>query len=185
MSPIGTVHVVFALVAIAAGAVVFRLPKGTRWHRTVGHVYATSMIGLIATAFAIYDLFGGFGPFHVAAVAAGVTLVPGMAFALLRRPRGRWMPRHAAWMVGSYIGLMCAFAAETATRWVMPRVAPLIPGEWTSAVFWGAVAVASAGVGILGGWLASRHLPRSLERTPGAMRRDRAVVAAEEASATP
>ncbi|MBW3535905.1 MAG: DUF2306 domain-containing protein [Gemmatimonadetes bacterium] len=174
MSTIGTVHVVFAFAAIAAGALVLLLPKGTRWHRTVGHAYATSMVGLIATAFAIYDLFGGFGPFHVAAVVSGATLLPGMGFALLRRPRGRWMPRHAAWMVGSYIGLMCAFAAETTTRWIMPRVAPLLPEALTWPVFWGAVVVASAGVGWLGGRLASRHLPRSLARTPAAMRAERA-----------
>ena len=181
MSAVGWVHTVFALVALAAGGVVFLLPKGTRWHRTVGHVYATSMVGLVATAFAIYDLMGGFGPFHVAALAAGATLVPGLAFALLRRPRGRWIPTHAKWMVGSYIGLACAFTAETTSRWILPRAMPFLPPGWAWPAFWGIVAVASAATGWLGGALAKRWLPRSLERTPGVMRRERERDRATEA----
>lgn len=50
MSPYGTVHVACSFLALAAGAVVFRLPKGTRWHRTLGHVYAMGMVGVVATA---------------------------------------------------------------------------------------------------------------------------------------
>ena len=74
------VHMTFSLIAIGAGAVVLTNSKGTRWHRTFGHIYATSMVGLIVTAFLIYDLTGNFGPFHVAAavstVYTSVRLVP-------------------------------------------------------------------------------------------------------------
>ena len=62
------VHMTFSL--IGAGAVVLTNSKGTRWHRTFGHVYATSMVGLIVTAFSIYNLTGNFGPFHVAAAVS-------------------------------------------------------------------------------------------------------------------
>ena len=55
------VHMTFSLIAIGAGAVVLTNSKGTRWHRTFGHIYATSMVGLIVTAFSIYDLTGNFG----------------------------------------------------------------------------------------------------------------------------
>lgn len=181
MSTLGWVHTVFAVVAMAAGGVVFLLPKGTRWHRTLGHLYGTAMLGLIATAFAIYDLFGGFGPFHVAAVASLVTLAPGLGSVLLRRPRTRWLDWHAGWMVGSYIGLMCAFAAETTTRVVMPAAAPLLPPEVLPTVFWASVALASGAAGALGGRLARRYLTRSIARTPEAMRRERSALRGSEA----
>lgn len=173
MSTLGVVHLVFAVLAILTGAVVLLLPKGTRWHRTVGHLYVASMLGVIVTAFSIYRLFGGFGVFHLAAVAALVTIVPGMAFVLLRRPRSSWLERHAGWMAGSYIGLMAAFAAETTTRWIMPAVAPHLPPAWRVPLFWGMVIVASAAVGFAGAWMAQRYLPGSIAATPEAMRRER------------
>ena len=175
-SAMGLVHVVFAFVAMAAGGVVFVLAKGTRWHRTLGHVYATAMAGVTATSFGMYDLTGGFGPFHVAAVAAGVTLAVGLAAALLRRPRGRWLPFHARWMVGSYIGLMCAFAAETTSRWILPLAIPRLPQGWIWPTFWVLVVGSSLAMGFAGGWLSSRYLAASLARTPGAMRAERTAL---------
>ena len=56
MSPIGTVHLIFSLIAIAAGGWVLLIRKGTRWHRTLGHVYAMSMAGVVVTAFSIYGM---------------------------------------------------------------------------------------------------------------------------------
>lgn len=173
MSVPGLVHTVFASVAIMAGGVVLLIPKGTRWHRTLGHVYVTSMVGVTVTAFSIYRLTGGFGPFHVAAVVGGVTLAFGVAVVLLRRPRGRWIEAHAYWMSGSYLGLMAAFAAESLTRLVMPRVATLLEGNVLWAVFWGSVVIASLAVFGMGMWLMRTRVPRAVAKTPHAMRTER------------
>lgn len=179
MSPIGAVHTVFAFVAIGAGAVVCLLPKGTRWHRTLGHVYATSMAGVIVTALSIYRLTGGFGPFHVAAVIAGVTLAVGLAVVLLRLPRKYWMEAHAYWMGWSYIGLLAAFAAESLTRFVMPRITSFLEAQNLMVAFWTSVAIASFGVGAGGWWWLKTRIPESLARTPEVMRRERRRIAAE------
>ena len=173
MSSIGVVHTVFSFLAILFGAVVCLLPKGTRWHRTWGHFYAVCMVGLAVTALFIYRLTGSFGPFHLFALVALATLALGMGAVLLRRPRKAWMEAHASWMSWSYVGLLAAFAAETLTRFVMPRVAPLLGEHEPWGVFWAVVALASFAVAGVGWWVIDRYLPGALERTPEAARRER------------
>lgn len=68
MDWVGLAHFLTALLAIATGAVVVLRPKGTKFHRTVGRVYLAAMLAVNVSALAIYELFGGFGPFHAAAV---------------------------------------------------------------------------------------------------------------------
>lgn len=184
MTPIGAIHTVFAFLAIAAGAVVLRMPKGTRWHRTVGHFYATSMLGIIATSFALYDLTGGFGPFHFAALVGGLTLGAGLYTVLARRPRKKWIEAHATWMSWSYIGLMAAFVSETMTRFLMPRVAPLFENSSTLwSVFWTTVGIATFAVVIVGSRLVKRFVPAAVASTPEAMRRERRGLEHAESSA--
>jgi len=167
MNTLGTVHMIFSLIAIGAGAAVVMNAKGTRWHRTLGHIYATSMVGVIVTAFSIYDLTGNFGPFHVAASLSAVTLSAGLYFVLARRPKYNWIEWHAHWMSWSYIGLIAALAAESLTRFVMPRAAPLLEELALWSVFWGLVILASFGVIAVGWWLINRKLPRALDTVSG------------------
>jgi uncharacterized membrane protein len=129
MSPLGWVHTTFALAALGSGAAVLLRPKGTRRHRQTGWLYVGSMVGLNGTALLIYRLFGGFGPFHVAALLSLATLAGGVLAAVRRRPG--WVERHYWWMAYSYLGLLAATASEAATR---------LPGT----VFWWAVLLASA-----------------------------------------
>ena len=174
MSSMGMVHLITSFMAIGAGGWVLMIPKGTRWHRTLGHVYAMSMLGVLASAFAIYDLTGSFGPFHIAAVIGTLTLIGGMYTVLARRPKKDWIQAHAIWMSWSYIGLMAALVAETSTRWLMPRLMPMFESNtqaWT--VFWTSVAVASFGVFGIGWWLVKTRLPAAVAATPEAMRRER------------
>ena len=184
MSSYGMVHLITAFMAIAAGAVVLRPPKGTRWHRTFGHLYAMSMLGVITTSFAIYGLTGSPGPFHFAAVVAAVALGGGMITVLFRRPRKGWIEAHAIWMSWSYIGLMAAFAAESLTRFVMPRAASYLESSdlWTA--FWIAVGVASFLVIGVGWWITKTILPGVIERTPHAMREERRSLREAEADPT-
>lgn len=170
---LGWVHTVFAAVALAAGAAVVLLPKGTRWHRTLGHLYVTSMVGLLASAFFIYDLTGGFGVFHVAAVVAAVTLGVGIFYVLARRPRRSWMEGHAIWMSWSYIGLLCAFTAESLTRFALPLLAPYLSDAGLWPAFWTLVAVASGGTAALGALVLKKRLPGTVQGTPRAIREER------------
>jgi uncharacterized membrane protein len=61
---IGVLHVLAATLALVCGTLILRSNKGTRQHKRVGYVYTMSMLVVVATAFGIYRLFGGFGPFH-------------------------------------------------------------------------------------------------------------------------
>lgn len=184
MTPIGAVHTIFAFLAAGAGAVVLRLPKGTRWHRTFGHVYAMSMLGTVATALALYNLTGGFGPFHVAAIVGGMTIAAGLYTVLARKPRKSWIEAHASWMAWSYVGLMAAFVSETMTRFVMPRAAPHLEGSgalW--GVFWSTVVIATLVVVFVGKRLIDRRLPGAIASAREAIRREhRALARAEDSS---
>jgi len=173
MSTLGVVHTVFSFLAILFGALVVLLDKGTRWHRTWGHLYAVCMLGLAVSALFIYRLTGTFGPFHIFAIVALVTLSLGMGTVLLRRPRTNWMEAHATWMSWSYVGLLAAFAAESLTRFVMPLMATTLAERGLWGAFWGLVGIASFTVAGTGGWIIRRTLPRALASAPEAMRRER------------
>lgn len=153
MSTLGWVHLVFGLAALVAGTAVLLLRKGTRWHRTLGHVYLTNMIALNVSALFIYRLYGHFGPFHWMALGSLLTLVAGMVPVFTRRPKGRWLALHAAFINGSYVGLVAATAAEITSR---------IPG--TENAFGPVVAGTSILVIAAGGYLIQRTLPGSIRK---------------------
>jgi len=160
MSTLGWVHLTFGLVALAAGTAVVLTRKGGRWHRTLGHVYLTNMVALNVSALFIYRLYGRFGPFHWMAVGSLLTLLLGMVPVFTRRPKGRWLQRHAALINGSYVGLVAATAAEITSR---------LPG--TEESFGLVVAATSAVVIGIGSFFIARYLPRTISRTPARFRR--------------
>lgn len=149
MSFVGLIHLVASCLALVAGAVVLLRRKGTRFHRRLGYAYVGSMVALNVTALMIYRLFGGFGPFHVAALVSLATVVPAVVAARRRRPG--WLARHYYWMTFSYVGLLAAGASEVATR---------LP----DAPFWGAVAASSIAVILVGAWWIYRRAPEMLSR---------------------
>ena len=120
MSPLGTLHLTAALLALASGALVLVRPKGTAGHRAVGWVYAGAMLATNLTALGIYRLFGRFGPFHVAALVSLASTAAGVA--AIRLGAGpRAIRRHYFSMTYSYVGLAAAAVSETATRLVRPH----------------------------------------------------------------
>ena len=149
MTLLGAVHVAFGLAALASGAAVLLRRKGTASHRRLGWTYAAAMLGLNGTAFLIYRLFGGVGPFHVAALASLVTLVGGLIPAIRRRPADRWVERHYYWMTYSYVGLLAATTSEIVTR---------LPGP----IFWWAVAAGTLAVLVTGAALIGRQAGAAL-----------------------
>jgi hypothetical protein len=105
------------------------------------------MVAVNVSAFLIYELFGGLGLFHWMALFSLLTVLAGYFPARSRRPG--WRIRHAYFMSGSYVGLIAALAAEILTR------TPWLP-------FFGAVAVASISVIVLGILAMFRFIPRLL-----------------------
>ena len=153
MSPLGQVHFLTALIALVTGAFVVLRPKGSALHRRIGWVYAASMIAVNATALSIYRLTGTFGPFHVAALVSLAGLAAGIIAVRRRRSRRDWLARHYFSMSYSYLGLVAAAIAETATRW--PAVQVFAGGP--TPLFWITVAVASIAVFLVGGIVVRRR----------------------------
>lgn len=131
-----TVHTIFGIVALLSGAWNLFAVKGTRQHQRIGLVYAISMYGLILTSFFIYELFGGFGVFHVLAIVSGVTLTLALYFPLRRHTHSNWLVHHYFWISYSYIGLVMAtgshffgyfpdtpFIVRALLFWAVPYVA--------------------------------------------------------------
>ena len=115
---LGLGHLATAIVALLSGLVVVLRRKGTPFHRWCGRVYFVSMVLVNVTALSIYDLFGGFGPFHVFALISLATVMLGVLTAWRRKPTGGWIEAHAYWMTWSYVGLVAAAVSETATRYL-------------------------------------------------------------------
>lgn len=91
MDVLGVLHLGAAVGSLVSGGGVIMSRKGTRAHRRLGWTYVASMATLNVTALLIYDLFGGFGPFHDEAPAApgALRLQPPSASATSRAIRGR------------------------------------------------------------------------------------------------
>ena len=116
LSPLGTVHLIFALTAVLTGTIVVFIRKGTRAHRSIGYGYFTSMLGTNITALFIYRLTGTINFFHIAAVLSLLFLSVGMGAVIFHRPRKSWLNLHGAMVTGSYVGVLSAFFAEITTR---------------------------------------------------------------------
>ncbi len=152
---IGSAHLLTALAALAFGATVIARRKGTRTHRWMGRCYLLAMLAMNATSLTIYEVFGGFGPFHWLALISLASILGGYVAAMRRAPG--WIYRHAYYMVGSYVGLVAALAAEIASR---------IPG-WT---FGSSVVISSLIIIAIGTWLMMTRLPAAIANlgTPAA-----------------
>ena len=113
---VGGIHLIAAITAIISGTVVFVFPKGTQGHKRVGYIYIASMIPMLVSSFMLYNLFGSFGVFHMAAVLSSITLLGGMVPLLIKLPKKNGLYFHFAFMYWSVIGLYAAFFAEVFTR---------------------------------------------------------------------
>ena len=113
-SSAGAMHYAAAIVALALGALVLAMPKGTLLHRTIGAGYVAAMLILNIAALAIYRLTGHFEPFHVLALLSLATIARGVAPAVRRRPG--WLLRHYWGMAWSYLALVAAACSEIMVR---------------------------------------------------------------------
>jgi uncharacterized membrane protein len=116
----GLIHAIAALVALISGLVVFARPRSTRFHTSMAYIYGAAMVIVIVTAFSIYHLTKSFNFLHVATIVSCFPLTIGIAAALGRHPKGRWLGIYYYSMGWSYVLLCAAFFAEIATRILMP-----------------------------------------------------------------
>lgn len=151
LDPFGLIHALLGLAALFLGLSIVLRPKGTGVHRVVGSGYVASMLLLNVTALMIYDLYGRFGPFHIAALVSLATVAAGFVPVFTRRPRQGWMGLHANFMCWSYVGLVAAFVSEVAVR---------VPGVGFNT----AVIVAIGIVVAAGALLIRTRVPRILSR---------------------
>ncbi len=149
LDPFGLVHALLGVAALILGLAVLLRRKGTRVHRRLGRGYVLAMVLLNVTALMIYDLYGRFGPFHVASIISLATVGAGFVPVYLRRPRDGWIHLHTNFMCWSYVGLVAAFVSEVAVR---------VPGVG----FGYAVIVATAVIVAGGAVLIYRRVPRIL-----------------------
>ncbi len=113
---IGLIHVIAAITALICGTLVLSLNKGTTEHKRIGYIYSISILIVVSSAFGIYRLFEGFGPFHAFAVISIISLSLGMIPMLKRKKTAKAIKMHYSRMYWSVIGLYAAFAAETLVR---------------------------------------------------------------------
>ena len=109
-TPYSLMHIVAALVALPAGALVIYAPKGRAAHRLLGIVYVFAMLIANMAALLMYSLTGHFNLFHGFALLSLACTLTGLVMPLAK-PRD-WITRHAFWMSWSYLGLLAATTNE-------------------------------------------------------------------------
>ena len=116
-------HTLVSIVALLSGGVIFFFTKGTQRHRLIGRIYVVSMALCLISSFFIYNMFDGFGPFHVMSIISIVTISIGMFFPLFGRQIFGWPIHHYFWMSYSYVGLWMAFLSHFISY---------MPDEWSA-----------------------------------------------------
>lgn len=115
-----------AFSALAAGAAVLPLPKGTHTHRVIGTTYVLALVLVNVAALSLHRE-NVFGVFHALAVASLVTIAVGLAPLLLGRSSPAAFATHAYCMTWSYAGLVAAGCGQLAVAaggdvgtWLVP-----------------------------------------------------------------
>lgn len=101
-------HTILGFIALGTGAWNLVTKKGTFHHRVIGFIYVGSMITLIITSFGIFELFEGFGPYHIMSLISGGTVILAIYFPLRRQKYKNWLEHHYMWITWSYVGLVMA-----------------------------------------------------------------------------
>jgi uncharacterized membrane protein len=115
-------HTIVSTIALISGGVIFFFTKGTQKHRMIGFTYVLSMGLCLVTSFFIYNMFDGFGPFHIMSIVSILTISIGLYFPFFGRKVSGWPIHHYFWMSYSYVGLWMAF---------MSHFIELMPDRWS------------------------------------------------------
>jgi uncharacterized membrane protein len=99
--PLGWVHLIASLIALAVGALVLVRPKGTAVHKLRGRIYVVTILVTSITALGIYRV-GGFFFAHWFGVAALIVTTVGFTAAHFKIPRAGWIHLHLTCMLMSF-----------------------------------------------------------------------------------
>ncbi len=148
-SPIGSVHLIAAIIAMVTGLIVIlKEHKGGIIHKRIGYIYVFSMLLLNGTAFGIYN-FGSFSMFHFFSVVSLSSITGGMLPMILKLKNK--INYHYKFMSWSVVGLYAAFVAEVFTRFIRFDY------------FWVAVMIGTILVSAIGGYLIEKNAKRFLK----------------------
>ena len=123
---LATGHVVAAFSALAAGAAVLPLAKGTHIHRVIGATYVVALVLVNMAALSLHRE-NVFGVFHALAVASLTTLAVGVTPLLLGKRSPVAIATHAYCMTWSYAGLVAAGCGQLAVALGQDVGAWLVP----------------------------------------------------------
>jgi uncharacterized membrane protein len=122
--PLGWVHFIASLAALAVGALVLLRTKGTSVHRRRGQIYALAVVASGITALGIYRQ-GGFMFAHWLGIAVAIVTLVGVAAAHWRIPRVGWVHLHLTCMLVSFYILIGGAVNEVFMRvGVLHRLVP-------------------------------------------------------------
>jgi len=122
--PLGWVHLVASLAALAVGMLVLLRPKGTLVHKQRGRVYALAPLVTNVTALGIYRRRIFFFP-HWLAIAALIVTTVGVLAAHFKVPRRAWLHVHLTCLLTSLYILVGGGVNEVFLRVdVLRRLAP-------------------------------------------------------------
>ena len=157
---IGLIHLVFSITSLITGTLVLSLTKGTNTHRKIGYAYSISMFVVLATSFAMYNLFGSWGIFHWTALVSSLTLALGLIPIFTKKPEKNYISIHFIFMYWSVIGLYGAFMAETLVR--LPQI--VVNNGIPNSMFYNMTAIAVAITMGLGGFFFVKLKPKWIKQ---------------------
>ena len=127
--PLGWVHLVASLIALATGFLVLLRPKGTPVHKRRGRVYALTLVATSITALGIYRRGVFFFP-HRLAIAALIVVTVGVLAAHFKVPRRAWPHVHLTCLLTSLYLLVGGGVNEAFLRVdALHRLAPTLNSQ--------------------------------------------------------
>ena len=94
-------HTAMALSSLFLGLLIFRMAKGTDWHKVLGILWMAMMLIVVATSLYIHEIrmWGLFSPIHLLSLVTLVSIIFGWAAA-----RGKKIRAHRYTMISLWIG---------------------------------------------------------------------------------
>ena len=145
--PLGWVHFVASLAALAVGMLVLLRPKGTPVHKRRGRIYALTLLVTSVTALGIYRRGIFFFP-HWLAIAALIVTTAGVLAAHFKIPQKAWLHLHLTCLLTSLYILVGGGVNEMFLRVdVLRRLAPTLDSPAVGLTHLGVIIVFLALIG--------------------------------------
>ena len=117
---ISSTHLISAILALATGGLVLVLKKGTSLHKSLGYLFAITLMVVNISAAFMYNLTGHFNFLHVFMLISFASLLNGLIPAIRRKSKN-WYKRHVSGMTAAALGVWAAGFAELTIR-LLPKL---------------------------------------------------------------